>query len=351
MTNKVSDPLRFVGNLSRSGLTIYDPIEIGDLDLWIPAPELEALLDLGLRGFSLAGLALRSRSKAVKEQICRVLGYPVPSSFKKTHPRFPGQLFDSYVQKSNNLQVWNEELASTRRYVIVQVSNRDVIERVKVVTGDDLAFLDTTGTLTQKYQARLVPREATKELVAARDTSLLERFAREESDPKMDSASPLSYPTADTLLPINVIYGMLSGLVDLSFPDRGHDQERNRGADLHRLVCERLGYTDYRDDGRFPDVRHQLLEVKLQTSPTIDLGLVRPNSEDALDVPKLEGQQLRHCDVRYALFYAKTDGKLVTLTHFYLTTGEKFFGRFPQFQGKVLNRKLQIRLPSGFFDR
>lgn len=90
---------------------------------------------------------------------------------------------------------------------------------------------------------------------------------------------------------------------------------------LHRLVCEYLGYPNYRDDGRFPDVRHQLLEIKLQTSPTIDLGLVCPNGKEALDLPKISGKQIRHCDVRYALFYAKTDGRHVTLTHFYLTSG------------------------------
>jgi len=98
-------------------------------------------------------------------------------------------------------------------------------------------------------------------------------------------------------------------------------------------------------------VRNQLLEVKLQTSPTIDLGLVRPASEEPLDVPKIGLTQVRHCDVRYAIFYARTDGAEVTLTHVYLTTGAAFFTRFPQFQGKVLNKKLQIPLPSDFFDR
>jgi hypothetical protein len=97
-------------------------------------------------------------------------------------------------------------------------------------------------------------------------------------------------------------------------------------------------------------VRHQLLEVKLQTAPTIDLGLVRPDSQDPLDMPKVLGKQLKHCDVRYVLFYASTDGTTVTLTHIFLTTGEAFFTRFPQFQGKVLNKKLQIPLPAEFFD-
>jgi hypothetical protein len=151
------DPHRFVKAIRASGLSIYDPIEIGDPDLWIPTPELEALLDEGLRGISLAGLPLRTRSKVLKGHVCRTLGYPVPVSFTKTQPRFPGQFFDTYVQKSNNLQVWNEELAPTRRYALLRVSAEDTIFRVKVVTGDALALLDTTGTLTQKYQAGLHP--------------------------------------------------------------------------------------------------------------------------------------------------------------------------------------------------
>lgn len=351
MPIKPKTPNRFAKTISHSGLSIYDTIEIGDPRLWIPSPELETLLDSGLRGLSLAGLPLRTRSKVVKEQVCRILGYPVPATFKRTKPRFPGQCFDTYIQKSNNLQVWNEELAPTRRYVLIRVSAGDLIERVKVVTGDTLAFLDTTGKLTQKYQARLIPGEAASELVTAEDTVRLKPFVSEKGLSEIASSSPIEHPSAGVLLPLKAIYERLSMLVGQGFPDAGHDQERNRGAELHRLVCKSLGYSDYRDDGSFPDVRHQLLEVKLQTSPTIDLGLVRPNSEDALDVPHINGQQIRHCDVRYALFYAKTDGKRVTLTNFYLTTGEAFFNRFPQFQGKVLNKKLQIPLPAEFFSR
>lgn len=117
--------------IAASGLTIYDPIEVGDPDLWVPTPELEALLDERLRGISLAGLALRTRSKVVKESVCRAMGYPVPPSFKKTQPRFVGQMFDTYAQKSNNLQVWNEELSPTRRYVILRVDEADQIARVR----------------------------------------------------------------------------------------------------------------------------------------------------------------------------------------------------------------------------
>jgi hypothetical protein len=350
MTNtNLTDGSRYVSALRQSGRSIYDPILVGDPTLWIPTPELQALLDQGLRGISLAGLPLRTRSKVVKERICDVLGYPRPKSFQKVRPRFPGQMFDTYVQKSNNLQVWNEELSASRRYVLIRVSESDMITRVKVVTGDTLALLDTTGTLTQKYQARCIPGLLSTELISPYDTHTLASFVAPAVDVR-HVATPVKHPQAGELLSISALYERLSRLVGASFDDAGRDQERNRGAALHRLVCSALGYASYQDDGQFPDVRHQLLEVKLQTSPTIDLGLVRPDSLEPLDVPMIHGTQIRHCDVRYAIFYAAITNKVVTVTHVFLTTAEAFFSRFPQFQGRVLNAKLQIPLPSDFFD-
>jgi len=340
-------PQIYVDNIRRSGLSIYDRIEIGDPNLWIPSSALESLLDSALRGLSLAGLPLRTRSKVVKTAVCKALGYPVPASFARTQPRFLGQVFDTYAQKSNNLQIWNEELSPTRRYVIIRVSDDDTVQRIKVVTGDTLLKLDTTGTLTRKYQARLTSGEEAAELISTTDTDRLSPATN--ADAVLCDLSPTSNPSAGTLLPISSIFTRLQRLLGVSFLDCGYDQERRRGADLHRLVCQTLGYSTYADDGQFPDVRNQVLEVKLQTAQTIDLGLVCPDSQDPLDVPSLRGVQVRHCDVRYALFYATTNGAKVTVTHLFLTTGEAFFSRFPQFQGKVLNAKLQIPLPVDFF--
>lgn len=338
----------YVGNIGRSHLTIYDPIDIGDPALWIPTPELERLLHEKLTGASLAGLANRTRSKVAKEMVCTALGYPVPSGFRRTRPRFLGQMFDTYVQKSDNLQVWNEELSPTRRYVIIILDADGLVVRVRVVTGEDLALLDTTGTLTQKYQARLSPGQPDAALFCELDTDRLAPLVSGDStiDPR---ASPVDSPAAGELLAIGTLWQQLSPLIGRRFADPGLDQERNRGAALHALVCRRLGYRDYRDDGRFPDIRHQLLEVKLQTAATIDLGLVRPDSEALLDLPQLRGRQMRHCDVRYAVFYASTDTVTVTLQSLFLVTGRRFFTRFTPFGGKMLNKKLQIRLPSSFF--
>lgn len=331
-----------------NGLTIYDLIEQGDPELWIPSSELEIILNSELKNVSLRGFPLRTRSKFVKTKICECLGYPVPSIFKKTKPRFPGQNFDTYIQKSNNLQIWNEELDPIRRYVIIKVSPEYIIEAIKVVTGEQLAFLDRTGTLTQKYQARLITKDETSELITPMDTALLYKFLKKDFSFKI-SLYPTDFPTAESIIPIDIIYDKLKCLIGFSFDDPGHDQERNRGTILHKMICHKLGYAQYKDDGRFPDICNQLLEVKLQMSPTIDLGLVLPSDSAPLDIPKINDIQIRHCDVRYALFYASLQDKKVKLTHFFLTTGELFFSRFPQFQGKVLNKKLQIPLPRDFF--
>lgn len=338
----------YVAAIRGSGKSIYDPVEVGDPALWIPAPDLERILDAALQGLHLGGLPLRTRSKVVKSKVCEALGYPVPGSFKKTQPRFPGQNFDTYVQKSSNLQIWNEEIASARRYVLIGVSADDTVHRVRVVDGDTLARLDTTGTLTQKYQARFVPKAEVAELVSPLDTNRLRQGRRVAEPISLFGIAPTSAPADGQLLPIAEVFARLRPAVGSVFQDAGADQERNRGAELHRIVCKSLGYSNFGDDGRFPDVRHQLLEVKLQTSPTIDLGLASPDDAALLDVTKVGGQQVRHCDVRYAVFYGEVAAGQVKITHLVVVCGQDFFSRFPRFEGRVLNKKLQIPLPRGF---
>lgn len=345
---KNKNPIDFKLAIEASGFDIYSPIEVGDANFWIPTLQLETLLRDALIGHNLAGLALRTRSKVVKQAVCSALGYPVTNSFKKTQPRFLGQQLDIYTQKSRNLQIWNQELSPTRRYALIQISEQDVITAVRVVNGQELANLDTTGTITKKYQAGLVVGSERYELISNADTPELVPFLNLNAV-LSDTVSPISEPQPDSLLPIQEIFNRLSPLVGIQFDDPGIDQERNRGEGLHRLVCKYLGYSSYEDKGQFPDIRHQLLEVKLQTSPTIDLGLVLPSSTDKVDVQQIGNYHPKHRDTRYVIFYANTNGKVVTLTHVYVSTGADFFTRFRRFEGNGSNGKIQIPLPSNFF--
>ena len=341
------DLQRHVDAIANSGKSIYDVVERSDPFLWVATAGLEAILDYALRGTSLAGMKIRTRSKAVKSRICDALGYTAPVAFKKTQPRFPGQDFDVYVQKASNLQIWNEEVTATRRYVLVGLSHDDVVTRVRVVAGQTVADWDTTGTLTRKYQARLVvPTSGGSNLLTCTDTPNLQAVVSAETAGSFTCA-PTEWPTEGELLTIRGVSKRLAALTSMRFPDPGADQERNRGAELHRLVCTHLGYGSWPDTGQFPDIPHQLLEVKLQTSTTIDLGLVSPTSEDPMGVT-VAGKSIRHCDVRYAICYGASTGTDIVLSHVVMTTGAALYHHFPQFGGNVANKKLQIRLPDGF---
>ena len=336
----------YVRNIQNANITIHTPIVIGDPDLWIPDEILERLLNDKLYGFDVSAYAVKSRSKVVKQKVCEILGYPIERTFPKVQPRFTGQNFDTYNQKSRNLQIWNEEVSAERRYVIIGINEKDIIYKVKVINGEELAKLDTTGKITTKYQAKFVPNQ-TLELISPTDTPrLIPHLSANIFHP---NKSPIGFPVSQELFSINEIYKRLSPLIGKTFNDPGIIQERNRGAGLHKLVCEALGYSSYADDGKFPDIKNQLLEVKLQTSPTIDLGLVCPDSLENIGL-SIDTTILRHCDTRYAVFYATTNGTLVTLTNLVITTGENFFNRFQQFQGKVVNGKIQLPLPSNFFN-
>lgn len=345
MVSKLASVLK--ENIELSDLTIYDVITTGDPDYWIPSKELEELLNEQLVGINLDGLPLRTRSKVVKTEVCKALGYTAPTTFKKTQPRFLCQNFDVYTQKSNNLQVWNEEISPSRRYVLIRISEDDIITKVKVVTGDILADLDKTGKLTQKYQARLLPILENQKLLSIKDTDVME-YVMGDFRGFDSNISPSSYPYETEIMPISEIYERLRSLIGNRFPYLGAVQERNRGGALHSLVCEALGYANFKDDGQFPDVKHQLLEVKLQTSPTIDLGLFLPNNEEALDITQIKAQSIRMCDVRYAIFYGEIEDNEVVIKKFYLVTGEEFFEHFVQFGGNEVNKKLQIPLPVNF---
>ena len=87
----------YAQNIQNSNLSIYDPISPDANSLFIPIYALEKLISKNLIGYSLNGLPLRTRSKVVKALICEALGYPIPKTFKKTQPRFPGQNFDVYT--------------------------------------------------------------------------------------------------------------------------------------------------------------------------------------------------------------------------------------------------------------
>src|SRR6266498_2510842 len=255
------------GGLAKSGKSIYDALHDSP-EFILAARDLEAVLRDGLVGLDL-NYPLRTRSKVLKSKICEILGYPVPASFRKSKPRFPGQDFDTYVQKSNNLQIWNEEISPTRRYVVIRLDESSKVVGVRVVTGGVLAKLDTTGTLTKKYQAKSRTPVTQSVLVSQSDAYSVHDAIATLTNRRLTLSQRSGRSRAvdfSAFLPIEALYKKLLKLVGKRLSDPGFDQERNRGAALHRAVCATLGMAEYADTGSFPDVLEQLVEVKLQTA-------------------------------------------------------------------------------------
>ena len=188
-------------------------------------------------------------------------------------------------------------------------------------------------------------------LFSEKDTDNLKNLINRKISklPETYTVKPNSIPSIENLLPISEIFNRLLPLVGMKINYIDAIQERNRGAELHKLICQRLGYQSYQDDGTYPDILNQLLEIKLQTSPTIDLGLHSPI--DKQKIITINSQDIYSYDIRYAIFEGIViDNKEILLKNLYIISGADFVDFFPLFQGKKQNSKLQLLLPNNFFN-
>ena len=95
--------------------------------------------------------------------------------------------------------------------------------------------------------------------------------------------------------------------------------------------------------GNYPDLPNQALEVKVQDSPTIDLGMYSPRVEE--NVPACPG--FTTLDIRYLI--ALTDEKTGVVTGVVLCPGEKLGEHFSYVSNT--SYKCQKTIPMHFFDQ
>ena len=272
--------------------------------------------------------------------LCYALGYEPPASFVKTQPRLPHPNLDVYVQESNNLQVWNQEVDAARRYVIIIVKG-GIIADVVVIAGADLAQFDTTGTLTSKYQASRIRDSDGAMLVSERDTDGL--IAAYAPGPRVPLApSPVDLPDRGRVLDI-AAFAFLAPMVGQTYDDPGVTQERNRGSVVHREACATsLGTSPTCHHGQFPDGAVTAVEVKLQLARTIDPGAGAPELGQSLGIRERHHRRtrlsLRHLLRRPRRRQPSPSRRLSSLP-------VRTFYRVPTIRRPSFQLQLQLRLP------
>ena len=120
---------------------------------------------------------------------------------------------------------------------------------------------------------------------------------------------------------------------------------KNRGQELERFVLQLLGYSEDNFHvlaGGYPDILNQLLEVKVQDSPTVDLGKYSPETDEIV----MEGSDITTGDIRYLI--ALTNSQTNIIEGVVLVPGERLGEIFTYVRDTSF--KCQRSIPMSFFE-
>lgn len=333
------------------------------------------------------GLRTVEKSHWVKLQAIELMGYERPTGLRtrqaRQHkPKFIHQLLDIFVQSTSNLQVWNyvpyadlliperwnEEGPKYKfrdcRYLIVFHDRSGYIHKLYLANGDELGKWDRTGVKTIKWQANALRsyRDQIRGAVSVvgPDTPFvsnqlstldIEQKRNEISKGDKEQVIPLikAPPQGRLLYSLEEVAELLGGFVGKEFEYPGVGQERVVGQTLEKAISRAFGYqyVEQTDTGGYPDLTHQLTEVKFQYSGTIDLGRHLPTSDEVIDEAWNE-LGFSANDVRYIVLLVEENeaGRLV-VDSIVVTVGARFNEVFSICRGT--NFKVQISIPQTVF--
>lgn len=285
---------------------------------------------------------------------------------KKGVPKILLEYVDSYIVTSGdmyNLQVWNRNPS----YNSVQIEYNSG----ETLTTDEVRFvftkvdpktnkIDSIVVLTPEYivnkfgefgkptiKSQLIISEKSRSFVISQPDSTLfyDDNKKIGSDANIENIKNFSIhdePSNKSLLPLKKI----KEIVGESVIGRTIQPEatKNRGQILEKMVAEALGYKISEDlAGGYPDIRNQALEVKVQDSPTVDLGMYTPEYEET--VPGCKNFTTR--DIRYLIALTNPDTHVIE--GIVLSPGSELGKHFTYIAEE--SYKCQRSIPMSFFDR
>lgn len=284
-------------------------------------------------------------------------------------PRILREFVDTYIVTSGtsyNLQVWNRLPASNSLLVKYESGEslkckdvRFIFVRIDVVKSKIASIIILTPDYIEKYfgkfgkptikhqllissKARNKIYESDNKILSFPDSKKLTYFIRH--DYTSPDSGMIEEPEVNEVFSIELIKKMVAEkLIGKKLVAAA---TKTRGQALERMALELLGYKVEQSEllfGGFPDIKNQLLEVKVQDSPTVDLGKFSPEKEEIV----IKGTNLTTFDVRYLI--ALTDPKTEIVEGIILSPGEKLGEVFSYVSDQ--SYKCQRSIPIEFFDR
>lgn len=289
--------------------------------------------------------------------------YEIIPPKQKGVPSFLREYIDTYLVTSGinyNLQVWNRNpnsasvqvdlkngetlLASDVRFVLGKINEDKIIESIIIMTPEYIENrFGKFGKPTVKQQL-ILSNKKREEIISnhgmiVADINIPVDLLDTEHDTVTRDVSMKDEP--EKVLPIETINQqiskkLLNETLDISL------STKQRGQQLERMVAYQLGYKKLQEEleGGYPDIRNQMLEIKVQDSPTIDLGRYSPQFEEQIN------ENFTTRTVRYLI--ALTDASNGEINGIILCPGEELGKHFTYVSEKSF--KCQRSIPMSFFN-
>lgn len=291
--------------------------------------------------------------------------YEIVPPKQKGVPAFLREYIDTYIVttgNSYNLQVWNRNpnsasvqvdlkngetlLASDVRFVLGKINTDNCIEAIIVMTPDYIENrFGKFGKPTIKQQL-IISNKKREDIIrdggmVIADSNIQERLLDYNDEIISEDVSIKDEP--NKVLPIEIIDERITDKLvgeklDISL------STKQRGQQLERMVAYQLGYKGMQDEdaleGGYPDIRNQMLEVKVQDSPTIDLGKYSPQFEEQIN------DNFTTRTIRYLI--ALTNAMDGAIDGLIMCPGEELGKNFTYVSEKSF--KCQRSIPMSFFD-
>lgn len=326
--------------------------------------------------FKLTGKS-RTDGSNIRKLVAKILitTNPPASAFENSYeiippkgvPKILLEYVDTYIVTSGasyNLQVWNRNPSSESvqvQYINGETFQSGEVRFILVKINPDSHKISSIAVLTPEYiikkfgafgkptvKNQLIISSSLRQSVLSKPKGLLfyddNNLVGDKAN--LENLSEFSIhdkPTAESLLPLSTIKEIVIDKI-IGQPI-APAATKNRGQMLENFFATALGYSIDDDEllaGGYPDICNQALEVKIQDSPTVDLGKYSPEFENS--IPNCDGFTTRN--MRY--FIALTNPETNIIEGAVLCPGNKLGLHFTYVSEE--SYKCQRSIPMAFFE-